>query len=1665
MLNKKQRYTIAIILTTVSLFFMTALAAHSETISGTISLPGSDTAPVGGVSVRISASNQNGSGFWGKSFTIPAGESSTAYALTVTPDRNAEIRLSYSYMGVGPYLQEGFYNRSDGTQWNYQQATLLAGGRDHQNIALTLISGNTISGTISLPGSETAPAGGIYLRIFASYSNGSGSWSDYFALPAGESSAAYALTVPPDPKAKLRIKYSYSGNEPYVQGGYYNSTDGTRWDFQQATLLAGARDHQNIALTLISGNTISGTISLPGSATTPSRGMSVKIYATDQNGAGTWSNYFTIPEDESSTVYTLIVPPDPTAELQISLDYLGGEPYLQQVFYNKSRGTQWDPQQATLLAGATDHQNITLTLLTGNTISGTISLPGSETAQVGGLSVHITASDQVGVGSWSESFTIPAGKSSTTYALTVPPDPNAKMEIFYFLRDGAYLESGFYNSPDGTQWNRQQATLLAGATDHQNIALTILTGNIISGTISLPGSDTALAGGMSVWVIASHQNGPGSWAGSFTIPKGESTTVYALRVPSVSDEELDISYQYWRDTSYLPEGFYNSADGTQWNRQQATLLAGTVGHQNVTLTLITGNTISGTISLPNSATAPEDGISANIIASNKNGPGVWSGFVTIPEGDSSNVYAFRIPPDPNMEFRVRYSYDGNEPYVQEGYYNSGDGTQRTLQQATLLVGATDHQNIAMTLLAGNTISGTIALPGSETAPAGGMSVQITASNISGTGYWKESFTIPEGGSSTLYALNVTPDYNAELRINYSYDGNEPYVQEGYYSRPDGTQWDSQQATLLDGATNHQNIALTLLTGNTISGTIALPDFDIASERGVSVYITASNQNRSGAWNQNNPETWTESFLIPAGESSTTYSLTVPPDPNFSLMISFDARGYEWNHLQFGYYSGDGTQWDVRKSSLLAGATDHQNIALTILTGNIISGTISLPGSATAPASGMHVSIYVLDKNGSGYKSWMTFTTIPAGESSATYALPVPPFPNAELRIEYIYFGNEPYLKQGYYNSVDGTRWKPQQATLLAGATDHQNIAMTLITGNIISGTISLPGSATAPAGGMRVQVAASNQNGPGYWSNHLTIPEGDSSVAYALTVTPAQNAKFKLKYRYYGAEPYLQEGCYSSTGATQWNSQQATLLPGGTDYQNIALTFIGGSTISGTISLPGSDTAPAGGMYVQISVTNPNEPVYWSVHEHVRIPKGGSSIAYSLLVPTAADAPESRVSYTYRGDRPYLQQGYYNRAGGTQWNPQQATLLAGTTDHQNIALTLLTGNIISGTIALPGSDTAPHGGMSVQISASDQNGTESWSDSVTIPTDTSSAAYALTVPPDANSAKLMVSYEYLGDGPYQQQGYYNRAAGTQWNPQQASLLAGATNHPNIALTLLTGNTISGTIALPGSTTAPDGNMSVNICWSATINQYATPSHLGHCKSISFHEGDASAAYDLTVPPDPNIEFEISYSYQGVGAYLQDGFYNSSKGVQWNSQQATLLAGATDHQNIALILLSGNTISGTISLPSSAPAPEGGTRVQIEASSQIGSESWSDDVTIPEGDSSTTYTMIVPIDQKLELLLSYYYKGDGPYMARGFFNRRNTQVDSRQATLLDCVTDHLNTALTLLSTNAIKKNIVSILFLPAILAAKNKETGNTIKEKKISILFLPPILAARKTELK
>ena len=457
--------------------------------------------------------------------------------------------------------------------------------------------------------------------------------------------------------------------------------------------------------------------------------------------------------------------------------------------------------------------------------------------------------------------------------------------------------------------------------------------------------------------------------------------------------------------------FYNGV--TMWD--EATLVdISTSSRDDIDFSLSSGNSITGTITVPDDSSMNDiwvnawsetaGGMGTSVFSSDfsDNGDGTWSASYTIPGLM------------PATDFKV----DVWSPNFQHVFYSQSapEGVSDWMQASTVtVVDGQDTENIDFELSAGLSISGTVLADGN---PVSNVWVNAGSENA---GSWSGGMT-NSNGEYTIPGLASASDYRVDVWV-------EGFVGQFYDGQTDWNQADLVDVTLGDVT----GINFTLSAGVYIEGTITLPE---------------------GETNFNNMwvNAWSDSTGMGRGEpvnSDGTYEIT-------GLGSASDYKVDVWSD-EFGhkFYSTSGSVSDwMQATPISTTGGSVTDIDITLSGGNSISGTIS------GVSSGDWVWVNAWsDSMMSGNGTEVTGTG-----SDVSYTIKgLDPANDYKVEIH-----SDNYQNQ-FYNAK--TDW--MQADLVDVSSESQTgINFTLSTGASISGTVTADGQPVA-----NVWVDAWSENG------------------------------------------------------------------------------------------------------------------------------------------------------------------------------------------------------------------------------------------------------------------------------------------------------------------------------------------------------------------------------------------------------------------------------------------------------------------------------------------------------------------------------------------------------------------------------------------------------------
>ena len=373
------------------------------------------------------------------------------------------------------------------------------------------------------------------------------------------------------------------------------------------------------------------------------------------------------------------------------------------------------------------------------------------------------------------------------------------------------------------------------------------------------------------------------------------------------------------------------------------------------------------------------------------------------------------------------------------------------------------------------------------------------------------------------------------------------------------------------------------------------------------------------------------------------------------------------------------------------------------------------------------------------------------------------------------------------------------------------------------------------------------------------------------------------------------------------------------------------SSVTGTISLPGKEKAPAGGVKVSLLVgTNNNTPDNKNddveVTYDITIPQGQNSHSFSMMVPKSSN---SAAKYTvfYTVGNGYAPFGWYSDKGAVAIKENRTQINVNAGNVSNVNIELLPGRIISGKIILGNTKTTLPKEMKYTLTAIQKGSNNNSADDdiiitkeITIPANHAEAAYQLIVPLNTSGSGYMVYYNYQNDG-YKEAGYYH-TGGTARSEKTVTLIDVSNTVSNINLTTMPFTVISGRLNLPDGSTAPKNGIEAIITAQNKGASATNADDFSFMEIINIAKDANYADYKIAVPvvePD----YTVSYTVSKNTGYISEGFYSTSGTVAQANKAALLDIGNNPVKNINMQVLNKAAPSPTAT-PSPKPKPVPGS---------------------------------------------------------------------------------------------------------------------------------------------
>ncbi|KNY29199.1 S-layer domain-containing protein [Pseudobacteroides cellulosolvens ATCC 35603 = DSM 2933] len=590
-----------------------------------------------------------------------------------------------------------------------------------------------------------------------------------------------------------------------------------------------------------------------------------------------------------------------------------------------------------------------------------------------------------------------------------------------------------------------------------------------------------------------------------------------------------------------------------------------------------------------------------------------------------------------------------------------------------------------------------------------------------------------------------------------------------------------------------------------------------------------------------------------------YSIKIFNVKTHILVKTIADSGYTSSFRKVGISNGGKIAYAISEGGkLYYYPINESSIAIPtpIVLNNSIKGKVHLPNNMTADED-IQVEVYLQNAK---EKVYSTSVVIKKGTNSQDYTLLSP---NASVsdkfRIGYLTLeGGQSFAQAGLYSS-SGIVFDEEYAEDLTIGSNLGNINMELLAKRKISGKVSLPDGKAAPSGGVEVKITAGYKEKQ-YYTGYVTIAEGQKSSDFELTayLNDSDN-KYILQYTLLkDMDGYFSDGFYNGKGTTVNIADATPVDIRHNDASNIQIQILKGRTISGTIKLPDYQTAPEGGIQVEIMASDSDQDAYYS--SMVKIDQGKNSVQYSISVP------DENISYYvnyFTIVSGYVRSGYY-LSGNTVVNPDDAGVVGVYGQHvYGINLTLMKAQTLTGTISLPYGIVAPKEGIRVAVTAKYSSEDLSMYTFTTIKEGENSAQYALQVP--LNHGKYTIILNTLEKG-YMKEVYSINFSSTSSYYSNATEYDSNTSSENISLQLISGTDITGEIRLY-SGIAPSGGISVIVF----LYDYSS---IAVAETILIPAGSTKTNFTITAPK--YTSFYLGYMLPSVESFA---FYSNGQMVQ------------------------------------------------------------------------------------------------------------------------------------------------------------------------------------------
>ena len=1036
---------------------------------------------------------------------------------------------------------------------------------------VTITNGNTLTPTIEVPSTATAPSVTLTMRVTDS------------ANPAVTDTRV--LTIQDAVVTDTPPTIDAGDDQDVTKGSTYTLTGATATDIEDAddTLTIEWTQVPAGTVTITNGNTLTPTIEVPSTATAPSVTLTMRV--TDSaNPAVTDTRVLTIQD-------AVVTDTPPTIDAGDDQDVTKGSTYT----LTGATATDIEDADDTLTIEWTQVPAGTVTITNGNTLTPTIEVPSTATAPSVTLTMRVTDSANPAVTDTRVLTIQDAVVTDTPPTIDAGDDQDVTKGSTYTLTGATATDIEDADDTLTIEWTQVPAG-----------TVTITNGNTLTPTIEVPSTATAPSVTLTMRVTDSAN------------PAVTDTRVLTIQDAVVTDTPPTIDAGDDQDVTKGSTYTLTGATATDIEDADDTLTIEWTQVPAGTVTITNGNTLTPTIEVPSTATAPS--VTLTMRVTDSANPAVTDTRVlTIQDAVVTDT-----PPTIDA---------GDDQDVTKGStYTLTGATATDIEDAddTLTIEWTQVPAGTVTITNGNTLTPTIEVPSTATAPSVTLTMRVTDS---------ANPAVTDTRVLTIQDAVVTdtpPTIDA---------GDDQDVTKGStYTLTGATATDIEDAddTLTIEWTQVPAGTVTITNGNTLTPTIEVPSTATAPSVTLTMRVTDS---------ANPAVTDTRVLTIQdAVVTDTPPTIDAGDDQDVTKGSTYTLTGATATDIE----DADDTL-TIEWTQVPAGT-------VTITNGNTLTPTIEVPSTATAPS--VTLTMRVTDSANPAVTDTRVLTIQDAVVTDT------PPTIDA---------GDDQDVTKGSTYTLTGataTDIEDADDTLTIEWTQVPAGTVTITNGNTLTPTIEVPSTATAPSVTLTMRVTDS-ANPAVTDTRVLTIQD-----AVVTDTPPTIDA---------GDDQDVTKGStYTLTGATATDIEDAddtltiewTQVPAGT------VTITNGNTLTPTIEVPSTATAP-------------------SVTLTMRVTDSANPAVTDTRVLTIQDAVVTDTPPTIdAGDDQDVTKGStYTLTGATATDIEDAddTLTIEWTQVPAGTVTITNGNTLTPTIEVPSTATAPSVTLTMRVTDSDTN--------------------------------------------------------------------------------------------------------------------------------------------------------------------------------------------------------------------------------------------------------------------------------------------------------------------------------------------------------------------------